>query len=144
MINKDAHVTVSYHMILKHMFPVSRDSYISFHPRTSPVWKSSRLTPVLRNVPPQDCKNWLAHQPILSPGNGQESSGILQEYVGDNKALLIMSDIHTSNPVDELQNLSQDYCDQKCWKKGPGAQHPLGALAYIFTKDIENKSEMNY
>ena len=61
--------------------------HISFHPSTSPVCKSSGLTPVLRNVPPQDCKNWLAHQPILSPGIGQESSGILQEYVGDNKAL---------------------------------------------------------
>ena len=61
--------------------------HISFHPRTSPVCKSSGLTPVLRNVPPQDCKNWLAHQPIVSPGIGQESSGILQEYVGDNKAL---------------------------------------------------------
>ena len=47
--------------------------HISFHPRTSPVYKSSGLTPVLRNVPPQDCKNWLAHQPILSPGIGQES-----------------------------------------------------------------------
>ena len=52
--------------------------HISFHPRTSPVCKSSGLTPVLRNVPPQDCKNWLAQQPIVSPGIGQESSGILR------------------------------------------------------------------
>ena len=47
--------------------------HISFHPRTSPVCESSGLTPVLRNVPPQGCKNWLAHQPIVSPGIGQES-----------------------------------------------------------------------
>ena len=74
-------------MILKHMFQYHVTHPISFHPRTSPVWKSSGLTPVLRNVPPQDFKNWLAHQPILSPGIGQESSGILQEYMGDNNAL---------------------------------------------------------
>ena len=100
MINKDVHVTTSCHMITKYMFQCHVIHQISFHPRTSPVWKSSGLAPVLRNVPPQDWKNWLAYQPILSPGIGQESSGILQEYVGDNKALsksgcsLDYSDLH--------------------------------------------------
>ena len=45
---------------------------ICSNPGTSPVQKSSGLSPVLRNIPPQD---WLLHQPILSPGSHQGAGG---------------------------------------------------------------------
>ena len=60
---------------------------ICSNPRISPVQKSSGLSSVVRNQPPQDSKSWLVHQPTLSPESPQESSGILQKSVGDNKDL---------------------------------------------------------
>ena len=95
--------------VSKHMFICHVTHPICSNPGTSPVQKSSGLSPVLRNILPQDSKNWLVHQPILSPGspqessgilrNPQESSGILQESVGDNKDLPFATNIITNSMI---------------------------------------------
>ena len=68
-----AHGCITSCDVSKHMFICHVTHPICSNPGTSPVQKSSGLSPVLRNIPPQDSKNWLAHQPILSPGSPQES-----------------------------------------------------------------------
>ena len=83
MINKHGHMGASHHvMYTKDTFICHVTHPICSNPGTSPVRKSSGLSPVLRNIPPQDCKNWLVHQPILSPGSPQESSGIPRNPAG--------------------------------------------------------------
>ena len=72
MINKDVHVTALCHTILKHMFQCQVTHHISFHPRTSPVLKSSGLQKLAGTSANTQSWDW---------------AGILQKYVGNNKAL---------------------------------------------------------
>ena len=53
-INKDVHVNTPHHMIFKHMFVNHVTYQIYMNPRTVLSNKSSGLSPVLRNGPPQD------------------------------------------------------------------------------------------